>query len=108
MFNSFSDLIAKSSPKKLIVPFLILPVSPWNNFVIAFVVTDLPEPDSPTIANVSPLFKKKSTPLTACTSPAVISKETCKLLTSNTLSDIDFASFVIYAFLDQMHRVIRH
>ena len=93
LINSCSDFLAKSSPKKLISPFLIRPASPWNNLVIALVVTDFPEPDSPTIARVSPLLIKKSTPLTACTSPASISKETCKLLTSNTLSDIYVAPF---------------
>ena len=56
LINSLSDLVAKSSPKNRFYLF-ILPTSPWNNFVIALVVTDFPEPDSPTIANVSPLFK---------------------------------------------------
>ena len=36
-----------------------------NNCIIDLVVTDLPEPDSPTIAKVSPFFRSKSIPRTA-------------------------------------------
>jgi len=41
-----------------------------NSLIIAFDVTVFPQPDSPTIAKVSPLSRWKSTPLTAFTSPA--------------------------------------
>ena len=42
----------------------------FEAFLILLVVTDLPEPDSPTMANVSPLFKWKLTSRMALTSPA--------------------------------------
>ena len=35
--------------------------------MMVLLVTDLPEPDSPTIHNVSPLYKSNETPLTAWT-----------------------------------------
>ena len=38
----------------------------------AFIVTDLPEPDSPTIATVSPFIRSILTPRMACTLPAVV------------------------------------
>ncbi|CJC62564.1 Uncharacterised protein [Streptococcus pneumoniae] len=64
------------------------------NPINALEVTDFPEPDSPTIANVSPFFKSKVTPRTACTSPACVSKETCKSFTSNNV--FIFASPLFY------------
>ncbi|CPK05579.1 Uncharacterised protein [Staphylococcus aureus] len=52
--SSFSFFSTKSSPKNFTFPFVIFPFSPWNNLVIALVATDLPDPDSPTIASISP------------------------------------------------------
>src|SRR5699024_4465763 len=63
------------------------------NIALASVL--FPQPDSPTIPNVSPLFTDKLTPLTAFTLPAFflntpffIGKYTCKLCTSNNGSAI--------------------
>ena len=39
---------------------------------MAIAVVDLPEPDSPTIASVSPPAISRSTPSTACTTPSVV------------------------------------
>ena len=41
-------------------------------------VTDLPDPDSPTIATTSPGATSKQTPSTACTTPSSVAKETCR------------------------------
>ena len=54
--------------------------------LIAFIETDLPEPDSPTIANVSPRFRLKVTPRTASTMPSSVRNDTCKLFTFNIVS----------------------
>jgi hypothetical protein len=43
--------------------------------MIAFVVTDFPEPDSPTMATVSPRLSSKFTPRIALTKPAVVLNE---------------------------------
>src|SRR4051812_23226055 len=48
-------------------------------------VTDLPEPDSPTIATISPRSISNETPSTARTVPSSVAKETCRSLTSSRL-----------------------
>ena len=53
---------------------------------IALDVTDLPEPDSPTIAKVLPLVKLKSIPLTALTVPVLVLKEIRRFFTYKILS----------------------
>ena len=64
--------------------------------IIAFVVTDFPEPDSPTIATVSPLYKSKLTPLIALTLPFPVLKDIVKSLIFNILSlSIDYISFIV-------------
>ncbi len=45
--------------------------------------TDFPDPDSPTMANVSPSCNVKLTPRTAETGPANVSNVIFKLFTSN-------------------------
>ena len=54
--------------------------------LIQRVETDFPEPDSPTIASVSPLYKSKETPRTACTVPPAVRKETVRFFTSSFFS----------------------
>src|SRR5699024_6240832 len=66
-----------------------------NSPIMERVVTVLQEPDSPTIANVSPLCKSKLTPRIACTSPAKVLKLICKFLTLN----IGSFMFVTYSFI---------
>ncbi|VDH00550.1 Uncharacterised protein [Lysinibacillus sphaericus] len=82
---SRSDNFVKSFPSNRISPFLNSELDSGNNRMMDFVVTDLPEPDSPTIASVSPLFKSKFTPRIAFTSPANVWKESSKSLTCNIL-----------------------
>ena len=50
--------VAKFSPSKIISPFVIIPLDS-NIPVKDLIKTDFPEPDSPTIASVSPLYKSK-------------------------------------------------
>ena len=56
LINSFHFFSQDLLPK-VYFSSLIRPESPWKSLVIALVVTDLPEPDSPTIAKVSPLLR---------------------------------------------------
>ena len=50
--------------------------------IIAFDVTDLPEPDSPTIHSVSPAAKSNDTPRTALTIPLSVENDIVKLFKS--------------------------
>ena len=56
-------------PSKLAFGERVSPIS-----VIA--VTDLPEPDSPTTARISPGASSNDTPSTACTTPSSVAKDT--------------------------------
>ena len=58
-------------------------------------VTDLPEPDSPTIASTSPASTWKETPSTACTTPSSVRKETRSPSTSSRCSPAADASVLI-------------
>ncbi len=66
-------------------PSSIIPL-PAKIPMIARFVTDLPDPDSPTIASVSPLYKSNDISLTARTNPFGVRNEIFKLLTSSTFS----------------------
>ena len=76
-----SFLVRSSSPCHVIDP------STWafesSSPMIDMEVTDLPEPDSPTIPSVLPRYRSKFMPRTARTVPASEAKET---LRSRTLS----------------------
>src|SRR5689334_8519255 len=52
-------------------------------------VTDLPEPDSPTIPSVSPLLMNRSTPSTARTTPSSVKKCVLSPLTSRSRSAME-------------------
>ena len=68
---SFSDFFRRSSPWNNTSEFSpIIVFDSGSNRMIAFEDTVLPQPDSPTIARVSPLCRLKSIPLTACEIPA--------------------------------------
>src|SRR5699024_11647642 len=70
-------------------------------------VTLFPEPDSPTIANVSPSCNSKFTSRTACTSPPYVRNDTDKLFTSKTFFMSD-SSQLIDDLLDLKRLLIRH
>src|SRR5260370_41496640 len=56
---------------------------------MARAVTDLPQPDSPTMHRVVPRGMLKLTPSTALTTPSCVKKCACKSLTSRRLSRVD-------------------
>src|SRR3984957_17602776 len=72
-----SDASIRSSPCSRAVPAKrafgerVRPIS-------VITVTDLPEPDSPTMATVSPRLTEKETPLTARTRPSSVANETSR------------------------------
>src|SRR5699024_11503490 len=57
-------------------------------------VTLFPEPDSPTMASVSPSCTSKFTSRTACTSPPYVWNDTDRLFTSNTFFFITYSSLL--------------
>ena len=60
---------SRSRPSNRISPLTISPGGQSIRFMIAEADTDLPEPDSPRIARVSPRSRCQPTPLTASTLP---------------------------------------
>ena len=52
--------------------------------MIACAVTDLPDPDSPRMASVSPSSQVKLTPLTALATPSRVRNSTCRSSTSSS------------------------
>ena len=71
-----------SIPFARIFPDFIL-AFPGSIFIRLLHKTLFPQPDSPTIARTSPSFRERLTSLTACTSPASVSKLTDKSEASN-------------------------
>jgi hypothetical protein len=65
-----SESLRKSSPSKRISPPRHQVFASGFRRMMLLAATDLPEPDSPTIARVSPRLSSKDAPRTACTSPA--------------------------------------
>ena len=60
---------SKSSPSRTILPETMIPGGIGTRRIIDSIVTDLPEPDSPTIPRVSPFRRVKLIPSTALTVP---------------------------------------
>ena len=66
----FSFAATMSSPHKSMLPSLMRAGGMGFSFMMVCAVTDLPQPDSPTMASTSPSPTCSETPRTACTSPA--------------------------------------
>ena len=81
-FMTLSLAPTSSVPLYFMEPETIFPVGA-RMFIIEYAVTDLPEPDSPTIPKTFPLSRKNETPLTAFTSPASVKNEVFKSFTSS-------------------------
>jgi hypothetical protein len=65
-----SESLRRSCPSKIASPPLIKVFASGRRRIRLLAVTVLPEPDSPTMARVSPRLRSKETPRTAWTSPA--------------------------------------
>ncbi|MGY3081048.1 hypothetical protein ACVWZZ_007456 [Bradyrhizobium sp. LM6.10] len=71
-------------------------------------VTDLPQPDSPTNPSVSPRFRTKLTPRTACAGPRLVLRCTPRFSTS--MSGMVERSLIVIApvpVVDRADRAIR-
>ena len=71
---SFSLRSRMFSPSRMTSPPTMCPGGDGTSLIIERVVTDFPEPDSPTIPSVSPLRRLKLTPSTALTTPHRVTK----------------------------------
>jgi hypothetical protein len=71
---SRSLFLTRSWPSKSICPPAMRPGGVAIRRITERLVTDLPEPDSPTTPSVSPLSRWKLTPSTALTVPSSVSK----------------------------------
>ena len=78
----------RSRPSKTTLPPVISPGGRGISRSIDSAVTDLPEPDSPTMASVSPAATSKDTSSTAVTQPASVRKRVVRLRTCNSISAI--------------------
>jgi oligopeptide transport system permease protein len=83
--------LAKSFSLYIILPLSIYPFDSSNPIKV-FVKTDLPEPDSPTIARLSPLYKSSEIPLIAFNTCPLSLKFTLISLTESITSLLSFAS----------------
>jgi hypothetical protein len=66
----FSLSFTISCPSKRISPSLMMVFDTGLRRMMLLAVTDFPDPDSPTMARVSPRLRSNVTPRTAWTSPA--------------------------------------
>src|SRR3954466_13471843 len=78
---SRSESCSRSLPWKRIEP-AILPGGSAISRISDIEVTDLPQPDSPTMASVSPALTWKETPSTARLTPSGVRKWVCRFSTS--------------------------
>src|SRR5215470_4971205 len=94
-----------SWPSKMISPETIFPGGSGTRRMIDKFVTDFPEPDSPTIPNVSPRFKRNEIPSTALTTPSSVSKYVLRSFTSSRFPLVDL---IQSSSADQEHREVHH
>src|SRR6478736_6482947 len=78
---SEADMARRSRPSKVILSALTVAVG-GRRPMTASMATDLPEPDSPTMASTSRASTCRSMPLTALNTPTEVSKLTVRFLTS--------------------------
>ena len=79
-----SSRSSSERPSNVIRPFGIFPVRRGSSRMIESAVTDLPDPDSPTMATTSPRSTVKLTPSTARTMPRAVANWVCRSSTSSS------------------------
>ena len=82
--SSRSLSVVRSRPSKMTSPPTIFAGGFGISPMIDSAVTDLPQPDSPTIPSVLPLSTANETPSTALTTPSRVKKCVCRSLTSRS------------------------
>src|SRR6266508_3776441 len=85
---SSSPSVRRSRPLKMTWPPTMRPAGGATRRIMLSAVTDLPHPDSPTSATVSPASTSHDTPSTARTTPPRVRKCVCRLLTSRSLPTV--------------------
>src|SRR5215208_919806 len=90
----FSESLSRSSPSKTISPPLTIVFDSGFRPMMLLAATDFPDPDSPTMASVSPRLRSKVAPRTACTSPAYVLKEMRRSSTLRTASPFTVATLL--------------
>src|SRR5215211_2212115 len=90
----FSESLRRSSPSKMISPPLTMVFDSGFRRIMLLAATDFPDPDSPTMASVSPRLRSKVAPRTACTSPAYVLKEMRRSSTLRTASPFTVATLL--------------
>ena len=82
-----SSIWHSESPSRSLPSKVIEPDATWPGFcsspMMESDVTDLPEPDSPTTASISPFSMEKVTPSTALTTPLRVGNSVTRSLTSS-------------------------
>jgi hypothetical protein len=76
VFSCFSFIVRSSRPWKRMDPRTCALLG--NRPIVARAVTDLPEPDSPTMPSTSPGARERSMPRTAWTTPSFVGKSTSR------------------------------
>ena len=86
------------------------PAAPAISRRIDIEVTDLPQPDSPTIATVSPASTWNDTPSTARTTPSGVAKWVCRFSTSSRVAAPRLGSAIraVSPAADRARRAARH
>src|ERR1051326_7858379 len=82
--SSRSESVVSSRPSKRIEPETIRAGGVGSSRTIESAVTDLPQPDSPTMPSVRPASTLKLTPSTACTTPSRVKKCARRSVTSSS------------------------
>ncbi len=118
-FDSDSSLRPSSSSPCRVIDPVIFAVAGCRP-ITASEVTDLPEPDSPTMASDSPAASSNDSPRTAWTGPASLGNVTCRSCTFSTVPEVvrrTFAPPEVSALIgrnpptrssDRGHRATRH
>src|SRR5699024_11893645 len=100
---SFSVFLTISSPFIIMEPLLNSAGGIDKRRIIDCTVTLFPDPDSPTIANVSPSCKSKFTSRTACTSPPYVWKDTDKFRSEEHTSELQSRFDLVCRLLLEKH-----
>ena len=88
---SLSGSLSRSLPSKITSPPAMRPGGLGMSRMIDRLVTDLPEPDSPTMPSVSPRNTSNDTPSTALTTRPSSSKYVRRFLTERSVNFFSFA-----------------
>src|SRR6478609_6584058 len=102
---SRSDICSRSLPAKRMLP-AILPGGSGISRISDIEVTDLPHPDSPTMASVSPSLTWNDTPSTARLMPSGVRKWVCRFSTSSNAITTDSLKTLGHARIERITQAV--